>query len=285
MIRLTQKRTGRNGTCFQTALASILETTVPDFGPTGETDEREYWRRVDNWLAGKGFRYVQVPVGAVKPIGYSTMEGISPRGGMHAVVAYNGDLVWDPHPQDGTPHGLAKPMTWGLLLPLGGSQTKTSNVARDAYAKWWTEAEIYRLADPGKNGVRAAARITRDLAEQSYFYWENEAKAAEELGHLDDAKKAYAQRDVYAKMLKRAKVNDALAPVPPFNPGDPIKLKNGRKSTVTKCIAAENLFHEPEWHVSTASGDVVIVPVGGAKPKYKDTQAYKRLSPSRKFTV
>jgi hypothetical protein len=46
---------------------------------------------------------------------YTTIEGISPRGGQHACVALNGRLIWDPHPEDQTGRGLVKAEVYGLL--------------------------------------------------------------------------------------------------------------------------------------------------------------------------
>ena len=119
MIKLTQSRTGEeNGNCFATALASILETKVPEFGI--DVPEDQYWRNVDRWLARYGVKYERVPiVKGMEPVGYSTLEGISPRGGLHAVVAFNGKCVHDPHPVADDPRrGLVKPMYYGLLEKL-----------------------------------------------------------------------------------------------------------------------------------------------------------------------
>jgi hypothetical protein len=117
MLKLTQGRTGENGNCFATALASILETKVPEFGL--DVSEDTYWANVDKWLAKRGLKYERVPiVKGMEPLGWSTMEGISPRGGMHAVVAYNGRPVHDPHPQDGTGRFLVEPQYYGILEKL-----------------------------------------------------------------------------------------------------------------------------------------------------------------------
>jgi hypothetical protein len=114
-----QSRTGADGTCFRTCLAAIFnlrEVQVPDFTGDGE----EFFAQVDDYLATRGLTYRRVPVGGAKPSGYSTVEGVSPRGGLHACVAKDGVLVWDPHPQDGTGRGLVEPRYYGLLEPLGG---------------------------------------------------------------------------------------------------------------------------------------------------------------------
>jgi hypothetical protein len=112
---LTQTRVGDNGNCFATCLASILECKVPEFGDG--TDE-EFFAAADKFLDGHGLTYRRVPVDGAKPSGYSTIEGVSPRGGLHACVARDGKLVHDPHPQDGTGRGLVEPRYYGLLEPL-----------------------------------------------------------------------------------------------------------------------------------------------------------------------
>lgn len=122
MIPQMQSRTGKNGRCLNACLASILEipeAQVPDFGKDWEAD-------VAKFLATFGLYYVQIPKddsllkvmfnpahGEV----WSTIEGISHRGGPHACVARNGELVWDPHPVglDGSQPGLKSVENYGLL--------------------------------------------------------------------------------------------------------------------------------------------------------------------------
>jgi hypothetical protein len=201
MRRVVQSRIGERGTCFRACVASILglrESDVPDW-PRANEDAAA----VDRFLAPLGLRYEEAPARGPAPVGLHLGLGLSPRGGQHAVVMEDGRLKWDPHPVEDDPRrGLVRTERWGMLLPAEGRASM-----RD-YAKWYTPAEIHHLADPGKNGVRAAARITRDLAEQSYFYWEKEIKAAEELGHFDDVEKACVQRDVYVKLLKGLRAKD-----------------------------------------------------------------------------
>lgn len=111
MIPQVQSKTGKDGRCLNACIASILEIKeheVPDF-----TDEN-FISEVNTFLAPHGLYYVQAPL-IIKPVGYSTIEGVSPRGGLHACVALNGKLVWDPHPQDGTGRGLKQPECYGIL--------------------------------------------------------------------------------------------------------------------------------------------------------------------------
>lgn len=111
MKRVVQTRTGSDGNCLNACIASILElplSKVPEFGDDWIEDLNEF-------LTTKGLSYRRVPM-YQKPSGYSTIEGVSPRGGLHACVAKDGELVWDPHPiEDGTGQGLVEPRYYGLL--------------------------------------------------------------------------------------------------------------------------------------------------------------------------
>jgi hypothetical protein len=112
---------GAEGRCFEAALASILEipeSDVPDFGK----DEAQFLRDTEAFLGKFGLYYVQVlptmpgieeafATGTV----YHTIEGKSPRGGLHACVGRNGKIVHDPHPSDGTGRGLVRVDCYGLL--------------------------------------------------------------------------------------------------------------------------------------------------------------------------
>lgn len=119
MKPLVQTKVGDDGNCFATCLSSILElpaNKVPDFD-AGNASDDEFFAAADEFLAKHGLTYRRVPVDGAKPSGWSTIEGVSPRGGLHACVAYDGKLVHDPHPQDGTGRGLVEPRYYGLLEP------------------------------------------------------------------------------------------------------------------------------------------------------------------------
>lgn len=137
MKRVVQSRTGSDGTCFRACLASILdlrENQVPDF-----TDEG-FFEQADKFLLQYGLKYRRTPLSS-KPSGYSTIEGISPRGGLHACVALDGELVWDPHPiEDGTGQGLVEPRYYGVLEPVGRGRDGVGH---------WDEPDTKKLRSVG----------------------------------------------------------------------------------------------------------------------------------------
>ena len=112
-----QSKIGKKGRCLNACLASILEVpekSVPDF-PSGAG----YFQAIDAFLKPFGVHYVQRPVTDAPPKNWHTIEGVSPRGGMHAVVGKNGKFIFDPHPVEDDPRrGLVKPERWGVLMPV-----------------------------------------------------------------------------------------------------------------------------------------------------------------------
>jgi hypothetical protein len=128
MRRVVQTRTGADGNCLNACLASILELplrAVPEFGD-------DWAAEVNDFLSKYGLAYRRAPVDGAKPSGYSTIEGVSPRGGLHACVAYDGELAWDPHPiEDGTGQGLVEPRYYGLLEPLQGRAMDAGEVCKN----------------------------------------------------------------------------------------------------------------------------------------------------------
>lgn len=117
MKRVVQTRTGDDGNCFAACLASIFGWSIKDVPDWN--DEEDFIDQVNDYLHGKGMRYKRIPIDSAKPNGYSTIEGISPRGGLHACVAEDGELTWDPHPiEDGTGQGLVEPRYYGVFERL-----------------------------------------------------------------------------------------------------------------------------------------------------------------------
>ena len=121
MLPVMQSRTGANGNCMEASLASLLELpldAVPDLGTNAQ-----WLPRLADFLSGRGLYYILVapldpeeqhiltPMFARGDV-YHIIEGISPRGGPHACVGCNGELVHDPHPGG---HGLAKVDGFGFI--------------------------------------------------------------------------------------------------------------------------------------------------------------------------
>lgn len=89
------------GNCFAACVASILELdldTVPNFCNT-RGKNGEWWDRFNAWMReATGLVPMMIEsLGHIKP-GYTIMCGPGPRGHVHSVVAYNGEMVHDPHP-------------------------------------------------------------------------------------------------------------------------------------------------------------------------------------------
>lgn len=284
MIPQVQSRVGKNGRCMNACLASILEVperSVPDF-------QDDQYQDVNKWLRPRGLRYSQIPIGDTPPAGWHTTEGISPRGGMHAIVGLDGEPVWDPHPQDGTGRGLVKPIRYGLLTAVARDalQGKCLNTAAEALRTKHDELK----GSPQRTGVASTAystllRPVMDLVGEAErllasakldddpIYWRKIMESARRAlataigaAQSGDYGKAAAYLDVALstahkvidKMRHSGRARDSE--IPPFKPGDPIRLKSGKRTVVAKCMLARNLLDEPVWHVSTTSGEVVAIP-------------------------
>lgn len=111
-----------DGNCFEACLASLLELPLHDVPELG--GDAVYESNLARYLAGQGCLYVLVRgpsnpergiLAAMFNSGdvYHVIEGISPRGGSHAVVGLNGKTVHDPHEDGG---GLMREDGWGFLL-------------------------------------------------------------------------------------------------------------------------------------------------------------------------
>lgn len=123
MIPIFQDRYGTiDGNCFEACLASLLELPLHGVPELGGDDV--YESNLARYLAGQGLLYVLVrgpsnpersileAMFEVKEV-YHVIEGVSPRGGPHAVVGRNGKTVHDPHEGGG---GLLREDGWGFLL-------------------------------------------------------------------------------------------------------------------------------------------------------------------------
>ena len=242
MIGVRQTRTGSVGNCFAACLASILETRLPEFGLPENPD---YDANVDRFLAKRGLRYSQVPIDENAPVGWHTIEGISPRGGMHAIVGFNGKPKWDPHPMDGTKHGLVKPMRYGLLTPTAKDRVTVSPV--DGALKYTAKDSILDRYS------------MRDL-----------------LDAMGIDIKEYMRR---TEKQKDALLRTAIAELDKRRTMDAVKV--GDK--ITQTTPAKNLLGEEELRVATTTGEVL--PVKIAKDARQFAVGDKVLYGNRPCTV
>ena len=181
MLKLVQSRTGDTGTCFRTCLASLLnlqESGVPDFP---DANEDPY---VNTFLAKHGLHYEEIPYDAEQPpVGEHLILGISPRGGMHAVVGVDGVVKMDPHPMDGTGRGLVEPLKYGVLTRMKGeARDGVTWKPSEAVAEWkrlmsskTKYGELLRKADEdirrtGK--VNAVTEVALTKAKRLYEHYE-----------------------------------------------------------------------------------------------------------------
>lgn len=92
---------GRQGNCWQTAIASVLELPlddVPHFIQIDEDGGRNWWMNTWEWLNERGYTIEVIPTHPDSDELYF-VTGPSPRGNFHHVVVYcRGKMVHDPHP-------------------------------------------------------------------------------------------------------------------------------------------------------------------------------------------
>lgn len=95
---------GRQGNCWQTAIASILDLPVEDVPHFVQIDEdggTNWWLGTWNFINDLGYDFV-VLRGHPDTDEHYLVSGLSPRGiDLHHVVIYqHGMMVHDPHPDD-----------------------------------------------------------------------------------------------------------------------------------------------------------------------------------------
>jgi len=119
MIKVDQTKFGdKEGNCLQACLASVLEISIDD---VPEPDERNWLNECNDWLAQFGLALHWLEYNDLFiPRGYSILSGDSPRGSCHhSVVAKDGELIHDPHP-DRT--GLKDLSDWLIFITLDPSK-------------------------------------------------------------------------------------------------------------------------------------------------------------------
>ena len=104
MLVLHDEITGKRGDCLRACVATLLQedpVTVPHF--VDDPSEPNWVFGLNKFLAPRNLFFVMVPhvrmfwQSAAGPV-YYLLIGNSDRGLNHAVVAYNGKIIHDPHP-------------------------------------------------------------------------------------------------------------------------------------------------------------------------------------------
>jgi len=129
VIPVRQTKNGDDANCYAACLASIFEVSLEEVPqPTSDDCTFEAWQRYNariesQFLAPRGFRTAEF--GALtgdtgelaKPRGYSilTVESFG-FAGAHAVVCFDGEVVWNPLPGGETPG--AAPICWTIFVAL-----------------------------------------------------------------------------------------------------------------------------------------------------------------------
>ena len=96
MKPIDQDKVGLDGNCFNACLASILELSLPEV--PDYRDKGKWLLQYNDWLLNYGLTLIPLTYGSWVPKGYSILGGRSARGLDHAVVAWNGKMIHDPHP-------------------------------------------------------------------------------------------------------------------------------------------------------------------------------------------
>lgn len=110
------------GNCFATCIACILDLPVedvPNFCGDYWSDDGEWFRQTNKWLAQHGLRYIELGFGdwvfnyhGVPDVDV-IVSGPGPRGCDHAVIWRDGKLAHDPHPSGA---GLVEPKYVGFFV-------------------------------------------------------------------------------------------------------------------------------------------------------------------------
>lgn len=101
------------GNCMAACIASILELSIDEM-PNYHGTDSQWYRDWQTWLQPYNIQLLTfLNGGEWEPTGYSILSGLSPRGDWnHAVVALDGVVVHDPHP-DGT--GVRDRQEWTVF--------------------------------------------------------------------------------------------------------------------------------------------------------------------------
>lgn len=123
---------GVQGDCQRAVIASLLElplSSVPHFGEIAQGDSTIFWAEVQNFLASYGYVYVttsnMIAFGDTNANFWHEIAGPSPRDPevMHAVVGLNGNIAFDPHPDNRGLDPDRNKWQYSFLIPLATDVT------------------------------------------------------------------------------------------------------------------------------------------------------------------
>lgn len=239
---VTQTITGDDGNCLEACLATIFALPLED---VPRFRDESWWEQILAFLRERGLscRSTMQP-----PQGLSVAVGESPRRSVkHAVVAINGFLAFDPHPdrtffrpasdvsflefvplpaptEEGTPHDWEK--------VIRDTETYKQRLARDEYiANFGDQAKgidrvVLPLGDPD-----AIKRLLRDLVAWGFGMGQAEPESAEALSWHERATVATEKLNAHIAALR------APAPVPEVREEDVAELANWVGNQVESCEA------------------------------------------------
>ena len=125
MKPVDQTTWGDDGNCWAACLASLLECSIeeiPDFSPAAcrkrGSGAVPWWAFCDGWLRNEHNLALLMILGPneqslVMRSAHHIVSGMGPRGIPHSVIALDGDIVHDPHPEGG---GLTQVGNYAFLL-------------------------------------------------------------------------------------------------------------------------------------------------------------------------
>lgn len=135
---------GIYGNCFQAALASLLNMpldAVPHF-----LTFIDFQGALRLWLGERGIETVRLTTDKIPAAGSCLVSGNSPRGLLHVVVAKDGEIVWDPHPDRS---GIDEVMyAWTFSGP--GFEIRTTSASPLASPPMRKEATMSERATVGR---------------------------------------------------------------------------------------------------------------------------------------
>lgn len=93
---------GKVGNCLQACLSSLLDMDIDEVPHFAAHRGPDWFDRMNDWLLSQGYWILTITAwdNQFTPHGYCIANGTSPRGIKHSVIAKDGSIVFDPHPDN-----------------------------------------------------------------------------------------------------------------------------------------------------------------------------------------